>query len=185
MNCQEAWKLCSGDPSIIVAVLDEGVMYTHPDLMANMWVNEGEILNSGIDADGNGYRGDVYGYNFVRDNSDITFASSGDTGHGTHVAGTIAAVNGNGIGVCGIAGGDGTPNSGVKIMSCQIFDGATSATLWGEARAIKYAADNGAVILQCSWGYNSAKANPIYGYIPGLASEKEWEETYPLEKRGY
>lgn len=182
VNCQEAWKLCTGDPSIIVAVLDEGVMYTHPDLAGNMWVNEGETLNSGNDADGNGYKGDVYGYNFVRDNGDITFASNGDTGHGTHVAGTIAAVNGNGIGVCGIAGGDGTPDSGVKIMSCQIFDGATSATLWGEARAIKYAADNGAVILQCSWGYNSAKANPIYGYVPGLASEKEWEETYPLEK---
>lgn len=182
VNCREAWQLCTGDPSIIVAVLDEGVMYTHPDLAANMWVNEGETLNSGEDADGNGYKGDVHGYNFVRDNGDISFAGNGDTGHGTHVAGTIAAVNNNGIGVSGIAGGDGTPGSGVKIMSCQIFDGAVSATLWGEARAIKYAADNGAVILQCSWGYNSSKANPIYGYTPGYATEKEWEETFPLEK---
>ncbi len=182
VNCKEAWKLCTGDPSVIVAVLDEGVMYNHPDLAANMWVNESETLASNTDADGNGYKGDRYGYNFVRDNGDISFNSGDDTGHATHVAGTIAAVNNNGIGVCGIAGGDGTPNSGVKIMSCQIFDGSTTATLWGEARAIKYAADNGAVIIQCSWGYNSALANPIYGYTPGYATEKEWVTAFPLEK---
>lgn len=86
-----------------------------------------------------------------------------DTGHGTHVAGSIAAVNGNGKGVCGIAGGDGTANSGVKIMSCQVFAGQGGVTLSAEAQAIKYAADNGAVILQCSWGYNSADANAIDG----------------------
>ncbi|MGN0190714.1 MAG: S8 family serine peptidase [Candidatus Cryptobacteroides sp.] len=182
VNCLEAWELCQGDPSIIVAVLDEGVMYNHPDLAANMWRNEKETYNSGTDADGNGYKGDLYGYNFVRDTPLITCNKSGDSGHGTHVAGTIAAVNGNGVGVCGIAGGDGTPGSGVKIMSCQVFDDGVGVSLWGEVRAIKYAADNGAVILQCSWGYNSAKANPIYGFTPGLASEKEWEQTYPLEK---
>lgn len=182
VNCKSAWKRCTGDPSIIVAVLDEGVMYNHPDLAANMWVNEGESMYSGKDADGNGYVGDVYGYNFVRDNSDLSYNGTDDTGHATHVAGTIAAVNNNGLGVSGIAGGDGTPDSGVKIMSCQIFDGSTTATLWGEARAIKYAADNGAVILQCSWGYNSAKANPIYGFSPGYSTEEEWAEAYPLEK---
>lgn len=182
VNCKEAWKLCQGDPSIIVAVLDEGVMFNHPDLEANMWKNESETFGSDEDADGNGYKGDVYGYNFVRDNGVISCNGSSDTGHATHVSGTIAAVNNNGIGVCGIAGGDGTSNSGVKIMSCQIFEGETTATLWGEARAIKYAADNGAVILQCSWGYNSALSNPIYGYTPGYATEKEWAETYPLEK---
>ena len=182
VNCAEAWDLCQGDPSIIVAVLDEGVMYSHPDLAANMWRNEKEVYNSNEDADGNGYKGDVYGYNFVRDTPLISCNKSGDTGHGTHVAGTIAAVNGNGIGVCGIAGGNGSPNSGVKIMSCQVFDDGVGVSLWGEVRAIKYAADNGAVILQCSWGYNSAKANPVYGFIPGIATEKEWEQTYPLEK---
>ncbi len=180
VNCEEAWQYSTGDPSIIVAVLDEGVMWNHPDLEANMWINESEKLFSENDADGNGYIGDRYGYNFVTNSGIISWASNYDVGHGTHVAGTIAAVNGNGEGVCGIAGGaPGKP--GVKIMSCQLFDGQYAATLAMEAKAIKYAADNGAVILQCSWGYNSALSNMLM-YNPGPASEKEWEKLYPLEK---
>lgn len=183
VNALEAWKICTGDPSIIVAILDEGVMYTHPDLAANMWCNPGEsVQGAKTDGDGNGYEGDLHGYNFVTESGDITWTDANDTGHGTHVAGTIAAVNNNGRGVCGVAGGDGTPNSGVKIMSCQVFSGQNSVTLAGEARAIKYAADNGAVILQCSWGYNSSESSIINGYTPGPATEKEWAETYPLEK---
>ena len=183
VNALEAWKTCTGDPSIIVAILDEGVMYTHPDLAANMWCNPGEsVQGAQTDGDGNGYDGDLHGYNFVTESGDITWTDANDTGHGTHVAGTIAAVNNNGRGVSGIAGGDGTPNSGVKIMSCQVFSGQNSVTLAGEARAIKYAADNGAVILQCSWGYNSSESSIINGYTPGPATEKEWAETYPLEK---
>lgn len=183
VNALEAWKTCKGDPSIIVAILDEGVMYTHPDLAANMWCNPGEsVQGTQTDGDGNGYEGDLHGYNFVTESGDITWTDANDTGHGTHVAGTIAAVNNNGIGVSGVAGGDGTPNSGVKIMSCQVFSGQNSVTLAGEARAIKYAADNGAVILQCSWGYNSSESSIINGYTPGPATEKEWAETYPLEK---
>lgn len=183
VNALEAWKTCTGDPSIIVAILDEGVMYKHHDLEANMWCNPGEsVQGAKTDGDGNGYEGDLHGYNFVTESGDITWTDANDTGHGTHVAGTIAAVNNNGKGVCGIAGGDGTPNSGVKIMSCQVFSGQNSVTLAGEARAIKYAADNGAVILQCSWGYNSSESSIINGYTPGPATEKEWAETYPLEK---
>lgn len=183
VNALEAWKICKGDPSIIVAILDEGVMYTHPDLAANMWCNPGEsVQGAKTDGDGNGYEGDLHGYNFVTESGDITWTDANDSGHGTHVAGTIAAVNNNRRGVCGVAGGDGTPNSGVKIMSCQVFSGQNSVTLAGEARAIKYAADNGAVILQCSWGYNSSESSIINGYTPGPATEKEWAETYPLEK---
>ena len=183
VNAIEAWKTCVGDPSIIVAVLDEGVMYTHPDLAPNMWCNPGETSQGAkADGDGNGYEGDLHGYNFVEESGNITWSDANDSGHGTHVAGTIAAANNNGIGVSGVAGGDGTPNSGVKIMSCQIFSGQNSVTLAGEARAIKYAADNGAVILQCSWGYNSSESSELSGYTPGPATEKEWAETYPLEK---
>jgi len=182
VNCAEAWTMSTGDESIIVAVLDEGVMYDHVDLAPNMWVNEKEVWGSKEDLDGNGYAGDVHGYNFVFDNPFITYNDVNDTGHGTHVAGTIAAVNNNGVGVAGVAGGDFANGvGGVKIMSCQIFSGNYGSTLFNEARAIKYAADNGAVILQCSWGYNSALANPGQFY-PGPETDKEWAMMYPLEK---
>ena len=184
VNCREAWEIYpeAGDPEIIVAVLDEGVMWNHPDLAANMWVNEDEEYASKEDNDGNGYAGDRYGYNFVKNSPVICWSENYDTGHGTHVAGTIAAVNNNDEGVCGVAGGNGTPGTGVRIMSCQVIDGMYSVTLAQEARAFKYAADNGAVIVQCSWGYNSALANMMEGYTPGPSSEDEWATLYPLEK---
>lgn len=181
VGCEVAWGMCTGDPSIIVAVLDEGVAWDHPDLAQNMWVNEPEIYASKKDADGNGYAGDRYGYNFVSDMGFISYDGATDTGHGTHVAGTIAAVNNNGIGVCGIAGGNGNPNSGVKIMSCQVFSGDNGVTVYQEAKAIKYAADNGAVVLQCSWGLNSGLANPLT-YVPGYTSEEEFVKGSPLER---
>lgn len=186
VGCAEAWDICTGDPSIVVAVMDEGVMYNHPDLEPNMWINEGEELGSDVDADNNGYKGDKYGYNFATNRGYISTTGSNDTGHGTHVAGTIAAVNNNGVGVCGVAGGDAAKGEqGVRIMSLQIFDDSYSANLLLEAKAVKYAADNGATVLQCSWGYMSPDANPILGFTPGPATEEEWAATYPLEKEAF
>ena len=183
VNCEEAWELCTGDTSIIVGVMDEGVLIDHPDLAANIWVNEAEIYGSYNDNDGNGFNGDRHGYNFASDRGYISATGSNDTGHGTHVAGTIAAVNNNGIGVCGIAGGDAAKGQkGVRIMPLQIFDDNRASTVALEAKAFKYAADNGVVIMQCSWGYNSAYANEVQGYMPGPGSVKEWEALYPLEK---
>lgn len=183
VGCEEAWALCTGDSSIIVGVMDEGVHWEHPDLRANIWVNEDEEYASGEDNDGNGFKGDRYGYNFATDRGYIATTSTNDTGHGTHVAGTIAAVNNNGIGVSGVAGGDAAAGKGgVRIMSLQIFDDAYASTVAMEAKAFKYAADNGAVIMQCSWGYNSAYSNIMQGYTPGPASEEEWAALYPLEK---
>ena len=181
VNVEKAWELTTGDPSIIVAVLDEGVDVAHPDLKASMWVNEGEIWKSHEDNDGNGYAGDVHGYNFVRKHGVISTDDLYDTGHGSHVAGVIAAVNNNGVGISSIAGGNAS-QPGVKIMSCQIFSGMYAGTVLEEVRAIKYAADNGAVILQCSWGYISGAANP-FEWTPQYSTDEEWEYYNVLERK--
>ena len=182
IRAEGAWAKCSGRPEIIVAVLDEGVDVTHPDLAASMWVNEGEVFGSVEDADGNGYAGDRHGYNFVKATGKITVNDKYDSGHGSHVAGAIAARNNNGVGIKSIAGGDGTPDSGVRIMSCQICSGLYLGNLLDELRAINYAADNVAVILQCSWGYTSGTANP-YDWGQQFATDEEWELYNPLEKQ--
>ena len=153
VNVRDAWRVATGDPSIIVAVLDDGVKYTHPDLAANMWVNKGEIPGNGIDDDGNGYIDDVHGLNFTLNNGKggpIDW-KSGDSGHGTHVAGIVGAVNNNGVGISSIAGGTGN-GDGIRIMGCQILSGYSSNGAQSYANAIRYAADNGASVLQCSWG---------------------------------
>ncbi len=163
INLYSAWKYTAGNPAIIVAVLDEGVQYNHPDLAANMWVNEAELNGvEGFDDDDNGYVDDIHGINAVKNNGKITFDRNGDTGHGTHVAGTVAAVNNNGIGVAGVAGGTGN-GDGVRIMSCQIFDGNDTAnTVAYVVRAATYAANMGACILQNSWGYPANLTDQTY-----------------------
>ena len=163
INIADVWKnLCTGDRSIVVAVIDEGVKYTHPDLAANMWVNTAEKNGTeGVDDDGNGYVDDIYGYNFKANGPlswdrvvwdiDGRVTSNGDTGHGTHCAGVVSAINNNGKGVCGVAGGNGTGN-GVRIMSCQIFSGGGGASGADIARAVEYAADMGASVISGSFG---------------------------------
>ena len=149
INLLNAWKYTAGDSRVIVAVCDGGVMAEHKDLADNMWVNEAEKNGAaGVDDDGNGYIDDIHGYNFVTDSGNVTADS-----HGTHVAGTISAVNNNGFAVCGIAGGTGN-GDGVRLMSIQIFEGNDGCYSHQIAQGIKYAADNGAVIINNSWGYD-------------------------------
>ena len=155
INVKDTWRtLTAGDPSIVVAVIDQGVMYSHPDLSANMWVNEKEKAGvSGVDDDRNGYVDDIYGYNFVDMTGEINYDKTEyDSGHGTHCAGTIGAVNNNGVGLAGVAGGTGN-GDGVRIMSCQIFSRGYGGETRHSSNAIKYAADNGASVISCSYGY--------------------------------
>ena len=170
---KDAWKLTGGDRRIIVAVIDGPVKYDHPDIAPNMWTNEKEIPGNGVDDDNNGYIDDIHGWNCERGNGNINWEGKRASGHGTHVAGTVAAVNGNGIGVSGVAGGTGN-NDGVRIMSCQIFEGGVSTNLDASGQAFVYAADNGASIAQCSFGL-------IGG---GYQSDLEYADLYGAEYAG-
>lgn len=145
-----AWAKCSGTNQVIVAVMDGGVKWLHEDLADNMWVNAGEVPYDKIDNDGNGYTDDVNGFDFYT--AKIENAEIEPHDHGTHVAGIIAAVNNNGKGMSSIAGGSGNKD-GVRIMTCQLFKGVRSTGNDKIAQGIKYAADNGAVICQNSWGF--------------------------------
>lgn len=151
INLFEAWKTTTGKKDVVVAIIDGGVDVAHEDLKDNMLANEAELNGQpNVDDDGNGYVDDVYGYNFCTNSPDVYPHS-----HGTHVAGTVGAVNNNGIGVCGVAGGDGTEGSGVSMISCQVFDSRSGSGDGDFAAAIVYAAHRGASIAQCSWGWAS------------------------------
>lgn len=144
INATQAWDSFTGNGNTIVAVIDTGVDYAHPDLKDNMWINSGEIAGNGIDDDANGYVDDIYGYDFANNDSD----PMDDNGHGSHCAGTIGAVGNNGIGVAGV-------DWHAKIMALKIFDASGSGGIGfysGAIRAIDYAVANGARISNNSWG---------------------------------
>lgn len=155
INLFNAWKVETGKPNVIVAIVDGGIDYKHEDLRENMFINLAEMNGTaGVDDDNNGKIDDIYGYNFVAESGSINAHE-----HGTHVAGTVAARNNNGLGVAGVAGGDGTPQSGIRLLSCQMFDtdaqGNTTSSASSGSNAIIYGADMGAVISQNSWGYTN------------------------------
>ena len=150
INAYKAWDITKGSKNVIVSIHDEGVDVKHEDLKDAMWINEAELNGvAGVDDDGNGYKDDVYGFNFGNNMGAIDAMP-----HGTHVSGTVGAVNNNGIGVSGVAGGSGSAD-GARIMSCQILGGAGFGNT---PDSYVYAADNGAVISQNSWGYTTPGA---------------------------
>lgn len=176
----DAWRAKAGDPRILVAIVDGGVRFDHEDLVDNYWINEAELNGTDkVDDDGNGYIDDIYGWNFVDMNNGIQ-----NTSHGTHVAGTVAAVNNNGKGGGGVAGGTGH-NDGVKIVSCQILKdgngGGGGASDDNMAKAIKYGADIGAVISQNSWGFkvSGQRSKVVEDAIDYFIAEAGDPELFP------
>ena len=155
-DAQRAWNAQVGSSQTLIAVIDTGVDYNHPDLAANMWKNPGEIPNDGIDNDGNGYIDDYYGWNAAADNGN----PMDDNGHGTHCAGTIAGVGNNGRGVAGV-------NWNAKIVAIKFLKANGSGSLSDAIQAIQYAnklvADgHNLKILNNSWGGG--------GFVAGLES---------------
>ncbi|MCD8313971.1 MAG: S8 family peptidase, partial [Bacteroidales bacterium] len=147
INVEPVWEnYTKGDPDVIVSVVDTGIDPTHEDLTANLIPG-----------------GEGGSWNFFDDTSTITSEN-----HGTHVAGIIAAVPNNGLGVAGIAGGDAAEGiAGTRLLNCQSFSGSSSCSSAGFANAITYGADNGALISQNSWSYNySTETNASKGSTP-------------------
>ena len=136
-----AWNTGTGTGRTIVAVIDSGVAYNHPDLKANMWRNPGEIAGNGIDDDHDGYVDDVVGYNFVVNNGNPI----DDNGHGTHVAGTIGAVGDNGVGIAGV-------NWHARIMALKFLDSSGSGYTSDAVRALNFAVAHGAKVVNASFG---------------------------------
>lgn len=151
IQAESAWDVAQGSAQVVIAVLDTGVDYNHPDLTDNIWVNGNEIPDNSLDDDGNGYADDVRGWDFLNDDNDPL----DDHGHGTHVAGIAAARGNNGMGVVGISW-----NS--QIMALKFLDANGEGTYADGAEAIRYAADSGARVINCSWGGES--------YSPTLAA---------------
>ena len=139
---------------MVVAVIDSGMQLNHGDLAGNLWTNPGEIAGNGIDDDDDGYVDDVHGWDFVGDDN----LPNDDFGHGTHVAGTLAAVGNNGIGVVGVAYSS-------RIMPLRVLDGSGQGYVSDAVRAIDYATRHGVRISNNSWGYTGAASQVLYDAI--------------------
>ena len=186
IDAPEAWDIHTDASNIVVAVLDSGIDYNHPDLASNMWVNQAELNGDpNSDDDGNDYNDDVYGYDFADGDSDPNDYNL----HGTHVAGIIGAVGNNNLGVTGVCWN-------VKIMSVKIFPNYGEATFISRAiEGIEYAIDNGATVLNNSWGggpydsdlYDAIKAAEAEGvlFIAAAGNSGDNNDSTPFYPTSY
>jgi serine protease len=153
-----AWSISTGDPGVIIAVIDTGVQHTHPDLAPNIWTNPGEIPGNGLDDDRNGYIDDVRGWDFYDRDADPDDAN----GHGTHVAGIIGAAGNNAYGVAGV------------MWSCRImplrFVGPTGGYMSDAVAALQYAVSRGAKVSNNSWGAVGAYSQAMFDAINAARS---------------
>ncbi len=153
IGAEKAWDITTGTDEVLVAVIDTGIDYTHPDIIKNAWTNPGETgkdshgkdkSKNQIDDDGNGYIDDVHGYNFS-DAEKPYFDPIDDHGHGTHCSGTIGGYSSNGKGIVGV-------NWNVKIVGVKFLDANGGGTAEGSIMAIDYATKVGAKVMSASWG---------------------------------
>ena len=161
ISAPTAWDASVGSGNFVVAVIDTGADYNHPDLAANMWHNPNETNGDGIDNDGNGLIDDYYGANFIGTNSGNPMD---DHGHGTHVAGTIGAAGNNGVGVVGV-------NWNVKIMALKFLSASGSGSTSDAVEALNYAVSKGVKVSNNSWGgggggFRFASSAPTFNRFP-------------------
>jgi len=166
IDAQLAWDANQGSTSVVVGIVDSGIDLDHPDLTANLWHNTDEIPNNAIDDDGNGYVDDYDGWDFVSlDKTPEPVPGIGTNDgviHGTHVAGIVSAVTNNGVGVAGVSWK-------CKVMAVKILDADGDSTTTRAVNGMKYAIDNGAQIVNCSFGGSySSLFDSIVDYIYGL-----------------
>ena len=184
IKAEKAWDIALGSRDIVVAVIDTGIDYTHPDLKNQMWVNDEELNGEdGVDDDGNGYIDDIYGYDFANKDGDPI----DDNNHGTHCAGVIGAEH-NQIGIAGI-------NANISLMGVKFLTGSGSGTTADAILSVKYAVDNGAHILSNSWGGGGtsqalkeaieyADARGVI-FIAAAGNESNNNDTKPTYPAGY